>query len=505
MANKVWLYVLLLGGIAVVASSCSKPRSSVTNWKYNDSKWGGFEVREYPGQSTGPNLVLVEGGTVMQGVTEQDVAYEFNNIARRVTVSSFYIDETEIANVHYREYLYWTSRTFGGDFPEVYQRALPDTLVWREELAFNDPYVQYYFRHPAYNHYPVVGINWLQANEFCRWRTDRTNEMYLIEKRVLEANPSQYNEDNFNTEAYMLGQYDGNPRKNGLLKDYNPDGQGERKVRMEDGIMLPDFRLPTEAEWEYAALALVGNHVEPGKQEMITDRRIYPWNGTSMRESLHGGWQGDFLVNFKRGRGDYAGLAGNLNDNAVITAPIFTGMPNDYGLFNMAGNVSEWVMDVYRPLTYMDEQDLNPFRGNVYQQRILDEEGIPIEKDSLGRIQYEKVKDEEVVHRRNYQKGDVINYLDGDSSSLVHYAYGTSTLVSDQTRVYKGGSWADEAYFLSPGTRRYLEENQSLSTLGFRCAMIRLGGDVSNDVLGGNSFNANKKVRKKNAKKRKFK
>ena len=437
------------------------------------------------------------------GSAEQDVIYEYSAMPRRVTVSSFYIDETEVANVHYREYLYWVNRTFGADFPEVYGRALPDTLVWREELAYNDPYVQYYFRHPAYNYYPVVGVSWLQAVEFSKWRTDRVNEMYLVENRILESNPSQVNEDNFNTEAYLVGQYEGNTRSKGLLKDYNPDGTGTRGAKMEDGIMLPDYRLPTEAEWEYAALAIRGNLVDG--QEMFTDRKLYPWNGSSLRETRHGGWQGDFLANFKRGRGDYAGMAGQLNDNAVITAPIYQFLPNDYGLFNMAGNVSEWVQDVYRPFTYFDMEDMNPFRGNIFEQRILDEEGRPVEKDSLGRLRYEQVKTEDVINRRNYRRGDVINYVDGDSVSQVAYAYGITTLVSDRTRVYKGGSWADEAYWLAPGSRRYLEEDQAMATLGFRCAMIRLGGDVDNKNPGGHSFKESKKVQKANAKKRKLK
>ena len=78
------------------------------------------------------------------------------------------MDETEVKNLDYREYLYWISRVFD-EYPEVYQRALPDTLVWRSKLAYNEPYVEYYFRHPAYQDYPVVGVNWLQANDYCAW------------------------------------------------------------------------------------------------------------------------------------------------------------------------------------------------------------------------------------------------------------------------------------------------------------------------------------------------
>ncbi len=480
----------LLAAAILPMAGCKKEKSSLTGWEYNNSDWGGFEVKAYEGQETGPGLVLVEGGTFTMGVTEQDITFDYNAVPRRITVPSFYMDETEVANVHYREYLYWIRRTFGADFPEVFKRALPDTLVWRDELAYNEPYVQYYFRHPAYNYYPVVGVNWLQATDFCKWRTDRVNEMILIREGILEINPNQVNEDNFNTESYLLGQYEGMVRKN--LKDLNPTGTGERRVRMEDGILLPDYRLPTEAEWEYAALSLIGNNQFKG-EELVSDRRIFPWNGHSMRNPMHGTWQGDFLANYKRGRGDYMGVAGGLNDNANITAPVGSYMPNDYGLFNMGGNVSEWVMDVYRPMTSEDMNDLNPHRGNLFQTKKLDEDGIPVEKDSLGRIVYRDVTQEESVNRRNYKRGDNKNYLDGDETSLVTYNYGVTTLVNNKARVLKGGSWADLAYYVSPGNRRYLDEDQATAMLGFRCAMIRIGSPAGNNFKGGNHFKNSKK------------
>ena len=493
----------IAAALLVFGSSCAK-RSSVTDFKYNDAKSGGFEKTDYKGQPTGPNLVLVQGGTFIQGTTEQDVTYEYNNIPRRVTVSSFYIDETEIANIHYREYIYWTTRTFGADYPEIVKKALPDTLVWRDELAYNEPYVEYYFRYPSYDDYPVVGVTWLQANEFCKWRSDRVNEERLAAKKYIDINTNSLNDDNFSTESYLYGQYTTGMKKG--KKDYSPDAGDSkegRPIRMEDGILLPDYRLPTEAEWEYAALGLIGNQVEGN--EMITDRRIYPWDGTSLREpSAKEKWaQGKMLANFKRGRGDYAGIAGKLNDNSIVTAPVHSFMPNDYGLYNMAGNVNEWVQDIYRPLTYFDEDDMNPYRGNIYTEKTLDEEGNIAQKDSMGRIRYQPVKDEEAVNRRNYKKGDVTNYLDGDSISEATYDYGKTTLVSDHSRVYKGGSWADLAFWCSPGARRYLEEDQASSTIGFRCAMIRLGGDIDNDTPGGNQFKKTKKQEKINKKARK--
>ena len=482
-------------GLALVISSCGrKEKSDITGWNLNDTKWGGFEKLDYKGQVTGPNLVLIQGGTFTMGVTEQDVMFDWNNIPRRVTVSSFYMDETEVTNHNYREYLYWLNLTFGESFPEVYLNALPDTLVWREELAYNEPLVETYFRHPAYDDYPVVGVNWLQANDFCKWRTDRVNEMILIEKGILNPNPEQRDEDNFNTEAYLQGQYEGNVRKN--LKDLKTGG--ERKVKFDDGILLPEYRLPTEAEWEYAALALQGNKI--GEDELISNRRIYPWNGNTVRYQVRDKNQGRILANFKKAKGDYMGTAGNLNDKACPTAEVRSFMPNDFGLYNMAGNVNEWTLDLYRPLTSLtlsdaEQQDLNPYRGNKFRQKVL-EDGRVADKDSLGRIRYRDITDDEAVTRDNYKSGQVYNYLDGDKDSEVTYAYGKSTLISDKSRVYKGGSWSDRAYWLSPGTRRFKEEDKADRSIGFRCAMIRVGSPEGNEFKSGNEFKTKKKKRR---------
>ena len=555
-------------GLSLMMTSCKYEQSGATGWNYNDERNGGFEKAPFLEQETGPGLVLIEGGSFTMGRAEQDVMYDWDHMPRRVTVSSFYMDETEVTNFYWQEYLYWLRRVYGMDYPEVYKKALPDTLVWRSKLAYNEPYVEYYLRHPAYRDYPVVGVNWVQANDFCAWRTDRVNEAILIREGLFEHFPQQTNETHFSTDAYFAGQYEAGKRVDGLI-DFNPNRE-TRNVRMEDGILLPRYRLPTEAEWEFAAYGLIGNSYE----ELISDRKIYPWNGHFVRNGDNNSrYYGDMMANFVRGRGDYMGVAGSLNDNADITAPVFSYAPNDYGLYNMAGNVSEWVMDVYRPLSPEDKDEFNPFRGNVYETKVLNSDGaiedkydlvvydiegiqeyltkfdestrnrlVPEEEQLLqsligyadeakelidsrkddaayiriqdavdlikstdlrvaskllkgfsdqvvstpGQLRYREVTQEENIDRRNYKIADNIDYLDGDQQSSIYYSveapegnmmydWQSTTLVSNRARVYKGGSWRDRAYYLHPGTRRFLDERQSTATLGFRCAMARVG------------------------------
>jgi formylglycine-generating enzyme len=360
--------------------------SSTTGLEYNSEN--GFTVADFKGQPEGPNLVFIEGGRAVLGSFEEDILYSRDNIERTVTVASFYMDETEVANIHWLEYLHYLNI----DSPRTtYEHALPDTTVWVEELAFNDPYRDHYFRYPGFRFYPVVGVSWLQATDYCNWRTAVVN--------------------------YKLATDAG-------LTDLPAETGG--RIPLETGVVLPDYRLPTEAEWEYAAQGLIGTQ---WLDENQTHQRIYPWDGHATRNP-YGREMGTFLANFKRGRGDYAGIAGKLNDGAMITAYIYDYPPNNYGLYNMAGNVNEWCMDVYRPLSFQDMDDLNPLRRN--------------------------------------------GFLDDQSS----YAWqDKQSLINDRVRVYKGGSWKDVAYWLSPGTRRFLAEDSATATIGFRCAMIRAGSN----------------------------
>ncbi|MBQ2906524.1 MAG: SUMF1/EgtB/PvdO family nonheme iron enzyme [Bacteroidales bacterium] len=449
---KLLLSILPVSLLLVSCFKSNKQVSNTTGWSYNDPSNGGFNVVESAEQITGPGLVPIEGGSFTMGATVENVYHEWNNAPRQVTVSSFYMDQSEVSNLDYLEYIHWLTRVYGSEYPEMISKALPDTTVWRGSLSYNEPMVEIYFRHPAYRDYPVVGVSWLQANDYALWRSDRVNEMLLVEAGALSYNTEQTKDNHFTTEAYLSGQYTSPVISN--------NGSNETKnVKMEDGIMLPKYRLPTEAEWEYAALGLIGNT----SNERISERRAYPWNTDGMRTDEKG-YGGSFVANFKRGKGDYMGIAGNLNDGAAFPAPVVSYWPNDYGLYNMAGNVSEWVLDVYRPLSYEDFSDHNPYRGNVHTQ------------------------DTTVVYSLNHNDGDYKSTIQTDWNNedinqeeytSQMYDYGVTTLISDKSRVYKGGSWADGPYYLSPSVRRFMNEDESSSTVGFRCAMSKIGSALA--------------------------
>ena len=457
-------------GLSLVAS-CAKDRSTSTGWNYNDYENGGFEKFDAKEQETGPGLILVEGGTFTMGQTEQDVMFDWNARSARVTVSSFYMDRTEVTNFHWLEYMYWMKRVYYKSYPHVYKKSLPDTLAWRTPLGYMEKYANYYLRHPSYRDYPIVGVSWLQANDFCKWRTDRVNEAILVREGIIkwhfayakdhtntdvgagqrpgfESNYNSTPQNMFSTENYLNGTYmvetgtvstldpktgeysvkggytlgktesgqkkatvnkppankkdsdepeyitytsgssdDGPtinnrkiPRDPYILANYDPvyvdvnkQRLGGRPVRIEDGILLPNYRLPTEAEWEFAALGLKGN-LDPNS-ENISERRIYPWDGHYVRQEEQQ-FAGAIQANFMRGKGDMMGIAGNLNDGGDVTVRVDDFWPNDYGLYHMAGNVSEWVMDVYRPMSSEVFAEFMPFRGNVYKTQLKVPDGL---------------------------------------------------------------------------------------------------------------------------------
>lgn len=233
----------------------------------------------------------------------------------------------------------------------------PDTLVWVHDFTygFNEPLTENYFWHPAYDDYPVVGVTWGQAKAFTYWRTQILNEW------------KQQNGESF----------------------------------------VQRFRLPSEAEWEYASRG--GLDMSP-----------YPWGGPYVRNI-----QGCPLANFKPMRGDY------VEDNGAHTVPIESYSPNDYGLYNMAGNVAEWTNTAFDPAVYEFSHDMSP------------------------EYEYHAKENEPPSMKR---------------------------------KVIRGGSWKDIGYYIQTGTRSYEYQDTAKSYIGFRCVMSYLGRGKTGDP---SEFNMN--------------
>lgn len=505
----------------------------------------GFELKtNYKDQDAAPGLVFVEGGTFTMGRVKDDPMHDWNNTPNQQHVQSFYIDETEVTNGMYLEMLDWVKRVFPPEneqYRGIYNGAVPDTLVWRNRLGYNEEMTKNYLRFPSYANYPVVGVSWIQAVEFCNWRTDRVNEKILIDQGYVprEQMGKASATELFNTETYLNAPtlvYGGNDsitrggkrsaqleKSRGRLAEKRDTDTTGLYVRREDGILLPGaYRLPTEAEWEYAALGL-GSLRE---YNTYRGRKKYPWDGQYTRNGSRKN-RGDHLANFKQGDGDYGGISGWSDDGADITAPIKSYEPNDFGVYDMAGNVSEWVADVYRPIVDDEFNDFNYYRGNVYTKNKIGSDGKvaivsvdSIDYDTLsngkliartipGEIKQVAVDDDETYLRTNFDRSDNRNFRDGDSQSSKYFATGDeldpdqrmydspehrvtvgengklnreydqansrTTLVDNEVRVIKGGSWRDREYWLDPATRRFYPQDMAKDDLGFRCAMSRIG------------------------------
>ena len=540
----------LLALVLLIATGCGKNNTSRgTGWGIN-AKNKGFQYNtDFEEQETGPGLVFIEGGTFTKGQVQDDVIHDYNNSPSQQHVMSFYIDETEVTNIMYMEYLDWLEAVFPQSEPryrQVYKQALPDTLVWRNALGYVEELTTNYLRHPAYAEYPVVGVSWVQAVQYAEWRTDRVNEFLLERESYVKKDVRFESVDansTFNTQAYLtrpetaygskIDSLDGgeipliNSGKKGTTKKDTttvPVYAGVGK-----GLLLPSYRLPTETEWEYAALALVGDR----EYNSYRGKKKYPWSGEYTR-SQDRKMEGDQLANFKFGKGDYGGIAGWSDDGADITIQVKSYPPNDFGIYDMAGNVAEWVADVYRPIIDDEYNDFNYFRGNVFYKTRIGEDGkatvIPSDElvyDTLpnGRVILKKlpgeldqvaIDEEETFLRQNFSESDNRNFRDGDRESSRKFGeqpeegetsirpestnmYDAPTyakvsvdengqiireidksakrtsLITDEVRVYKGGSWKDRAYWLDPAQRRYLPQYIATEYIGFRCAMSRVG------------------------------
>lgn len=323
----------------MVLASCGMGRGS------QGDVVGAEDRPEFNPQEVPFGMIACPGGTFHMGQTDQDIAATMANLNKQVTIGGFYMDETEITNNEYRQFMdvmVTDSMSILGE-PFVMTQLYPDTTVWVKDFTYHmgDPLMEYYYSHPAFDDYPVVGVDWFAARYFNKWRTQHKNA--------------------FNTD----------------------NGQAP----------MPNFRLPSEAEWEYAAR---------GGRDLAT----YPWGGPYLRNA-----KGCMLANFKPGRGDY------YSDGFTYTAPVGQYYPNDFGLYDMAGNVSEWCEDAYSAATVPVVWDLNP------------------------------------------------TYYDENEAR----------------KIVRGGSWKDIAYFLETGVRNFEYQDSARSYIGFRSAMIYIGRSSDNE------------------------
>ena len=516
----------------------SSGKSSLTGLSFNDPKNGNYiRAESYKGQTPPLGMVGVEGGSFTMGQVQDDVMFDWNTTPNKIHVRSFFMDEAEVSNSEYFLYVQYTKDVFPPSeekYKHIYNSVLPDTLVWRKSLGNTELLTENYFRHPAYADYPVVGVSWLQATEYCKWRTNVVNLKTLIDKghikNIFEADTTRnfFDTDVFLTDATKMFAGDTTIYKRGV-KQRRAKGQAKpgkdafqgRKIMKADGILQTKFRLPTEAEWEFAAKA----NVENREYNTIRGRKKYAWNGKYSR-SKSKKYRGDQLANFKQGKGNYSGLSGWSSDGSDIPIKIKSYPPNAFGIYDMSGNVAEWVSDVYRPIIDSDANDFNYYRGNVFNKKKINKEGkvvfvgsegAAIEYDTLengkiipkdlpGTIKYVPIASEDAALRRNFTKSKNADINDGDinssrdfgkdkmeqsmynspekpkfirdSTGVTKVAYDTekrTTLISDKTRVYKGGAWSDREYWLDPAMRRYLPEYMATNYIGFRCVSDKLG------------------------------
>jgi formylglycine-generating enzyme len=346
---------LLLLALAVSMQSCIFGGKG----KGDNGELIGVQGREGWKQELPYGMITVPQGTFHMGQADQDVASSKINMNKQITISGFYMDDTEITNNEYRQFIDYMKENAGGEISvggdssifvryrkvlpsiqaeqDIMDFLYPDTSVWMNDFTYHmgDPMTTYYYDHPAFDDYPVVGVTWKASIMFCEWRTK-----YMNQARA-----------------------------------------GEGKFPM------PNFRLPSEAEWEYAAR---------GGRDMAK----YPWGGPYVRNA-----KGCALANFKPGRGNY------FDDGFSYTNPVAAYFANDYGLYDMAGNTSEWCEDAFSPQSVPLVWDLNP------------------------------------------------TYYDEN----------------EPKKLIRGGSWKDVAFLIETGTRDFQHQDSARSFISFRCAMTYLG------------------------------
>ncbi|MDO5509666.1 MAG: gliding motility lipoprotein GldJ [Weeksellaceae bacterium] len=520
----IFVFVLTgCGGSGKSGGGGTKKFTSRSGWKPNDQK-GWFFTGKKDKEKAWHGMVLVEGGSFTMGNVKTDVMRDWNNTPRRMQVRTFYLGDSEVTNYEYKEYMAWIAYVFPSSDPNnkiINDGILPDTAVWANRLSRNDIFVNEYLRNPSFDYYPVVGVSWLQAERYCEWLTNRANERAMMDKGFI--NKDLYLDESVNLGAnhFDTERFKQNPDEvfqgtdvidtTKMFKSINvknPNPRINYRTSMNSNLVAK-FRLPTEAEWEFAALALTDDR----EYNLYQEKQVAGYNIRKER----GRNRGDFIDNFKRGRGDYSGIGGWGNDGSAITNDVRKYPANPFGLYGMMGNVAEWTADVYRPIIDDEANDFNYFRGNIYTRRIENEQG-GYETIQEGELTYDTLNTGQLLARglpgqyrreviedaRNYRDGDYQSSLDmgndevdpTDTNDAMYNSPVRNFVVDDQgrvimerdeqqrfseiskgLRVVKGGSWADDIFWLDAGQRRYHHEASAAAWIGFRVAQDYTGNE----------------------------
>jgi len=418
--RKFVLYAALaLAGVSAL-SSCNKSGNGELIGVQNRKAW-------YQSEPFG--MIFVPSGVVQVGQSDQDVPFALNNPIKTVSIKAFYMDETEISNNEYRQFVQWVKDSLVhkklGHVATSDGNGGKEVIDWSQQIDYSDaatadqlndlyyPENQRMFNKREFNADSMVYLMQYQdyraaAHDAMKPKAQRKDRSTFVIKKRVPIYPDTlcwvhdyafaYNEPQ--TQNYFSHPaYDDYPVvgvswmqarafcvwRTKLLDDYR-----EKNGDARQGY----FRLPTEFEWEYAARG--------GRQE-----NSYPWGGPYIRNK-----KGCFLANFKPGRGNYP------DDGGLYTVKVTSYNPNDFGLYCMAGNVAEWTITAYNPSIASTVHDLNPD------------------------YQYNASDDEPIVRKR---------------------------------KVIRGGSWKDVGYMLQNSSRTYEYQDSAKSYIGFRCAIDFLG------------------------------
>ena len=411
---RVPIISLLLGCASILLiTSCGRDNGGQLTGSAERPKWKGT-INPF-------GMVYIPSGYLNIGQSDQDIFNTYTQRPRTVSVQGFYMDETEITNNEYRQFVDWVkeykAHEILGDFIEDdYGNEMID---WELQIDWEDEILDEMY-HTAdmslsgereFNTelftYTYDWVDWKKASKGNY--TGRRSE--VLETRTVNIYPDVFcwiRDFTYSYNEPMTRQYFDHP----AFDDYPVVGVNWNQAkafchwrtliwnqnRDNDNPLMEDFRLPTETEWEYAAR---GGH----------DLAPYPWGGYYVRNA-----KGCLLANFKPGRGNYA------EDGGMHTVPVGSYFPNDFGLYDMAGNVAEWTETAYFPNSYSHIHDLNPD------------------------TKYDAKADDPAAFKR---------------------------------KVIRGGSWKDVYYYLQTGTRDYEFQDSTKSYIGFRCALTFLGRSIS--------------------------